>query len=232
MTASKDFLHVVVEGDTLSALCWQHYKNATARTFTALANYNRIPNPNLIEVGQTVAIPPTARELKRRVRMGELYWSAPDAVEEPSPAPQAPDGINLGLPGAAVITSSYGTRVDPITGAAGSFHPGWDIAWAGCLGAPIPAPFACRVAVAGPVQGYGNTVILDGEPGPCLLYAHLDRIDVSAGEVLAAGEIIGLLGQTGRVTGPHIHLEYQSDLEDDGWQWGQGEDPSGTISLN
>jgi murein DD-endopeptidase MepM/ murein hydrolase activator NlpD len=63
------------------------------------------------------------------------------------------------------------------------------------------------VIAAGPRGGYGNAIELAHADGTSTLYAHASEVEVTPGEHVAAGEIIGLVGQTGRTTGPHLHLE-------------------------
>ena len=63
------------------------------------------------------------------------------------------------------------------------------------------------MAFAGVQGGYGNVVRVTHGHGFETVYAHLSRIDVKAGESLQAGHVVGLLGSTGRSTGPHLHYE-------------------------
>jgi murein DD-endopeptidase MepM/ murein hydrolase activator NlpD len=72
-------------------------------------------------------------------------------------------------------------------------------------GTPVHAPNAGRVAAARDLFFTGNTVIIDHGMGVVSLLAHLSVLSVREGDVVEAGQVIGLVGATGRVTGPHLH---------------------------
>ena len=102
------------------------------------------------------------------------------------------------------ISSPYGWRLDPFTGAP-EFHEGID--FAAPLGTPIHAVAAGVVVWAGPNDGFGNEVQIEDGDGFSTLYAHAQRILVHLGDTVARGEVIALVGSTGYSTGPHVHFE-------------------------
>lgn len=118
---------------------------------------------------------------------------------------RALDGIPQVVPATAQsITSGFGYRRDPFNGRA-AMHAGID--FKGPIGSPIFAAAEGRVTFAGWRGGYGKAVEVTHPNGLMTRYAHLSRIDVRPGQLVAAGATLGGLGSTGRSTGPHLHFE-------------------------
>jgi len=109
-------------------------------------------------------------------------------------------------PSKGVITSPYGTRVDPVTGAASAFHEGVDIA--DDYGTPIVATAAGTVTFAGYTEGgYGNLVEIDHGNGFVTRYGHNSAVLVTPGMTVKQSQVIALMGSTGKSTGAHVHYE-------------------------
>ena len=108
------------------------------------------------------------------------------------------------LSGGYRISSRFGPRLDPFTGVPSS-HTGIDLAIV--QGTPIKAAMSGKIAVVGYTNVYGNYVIIDHENGYQTLYAHLQKpAPVTKGQRVAQGTKIGLVGNTGYSTGPHLHF--------------------------
>ena len=102
------------------------------------------------------------------------------------------------------ISSLFGFRADPLTGKR-EFHEGVD--FAGTPGTPITAVAAGIVTWSGPRYGYGNLIEISHGKGYITRYAHNSKNLVTVGEKIEKGEVIGLMGSSGRSTGTHVHFE-------------------------
>jgi murein DD-endopeptidase MepM/ murein hydrolase activator NlpD len=102
--------------------------------------------------------------------------------------------VPLGPPVPGVLTSRFGWRTDPINGKS-AYHRGLDI----------------RGRIGSDVKGNGRYVLLDHGNGFRTKYAHLQKSLVQKGDTVARGQIVGLVGNSGRSTGPHVHYEIHYD---------------------
>ncbi len=126
-----------------------------------------------------------------------------DRLESWAPAP--PDLRVLTIePVERTESSGYGWRDDPKQHYQ-KFHHGSD--YRGSPGTPIHVAGDGTVVFAGRRGGYGNVVFVDHGGGIVTRYAHMRRILTKVGAELHAGDVIGQIGSTGRVTGPHLHFE-------------------------
>jgi murein DD-endopeptidase MepM/ murein hydrolase activator NlpD len=108
-------------------------------------------------------------------------------------------------PVSGIITSHYGSRGNPFGGMSSEFHKGQDIA--APIGTGVIATADGVVVIAGWQRGYGRVVYLDHGNGISTRYGHLSRIDVAEGQTIKRGDQLGLVGSSGRSTGPHLHYE-------------------------
>lgn len=139
--------------------------------------------------------PPEAMErIRRETRELEQAWAQSSAVRLWEAAWVRPvrDPAN----------SAFGTR-SVYNGEPRTPHGGADCS--SPAGTPITTPNAGRVALAGSRYFTGGTVVIDHGLGLFSLFAHLSKIEVTTGEMVKAGTVIGAVGATGRVTGPHLH---------------------------
>jgi murein DD-endopeptidase MepM/ murein hydrolase activator NlpD len=126
------------------------------------------------------------------------------AVQAGQGEPPALDGVfALAIPGAR-LNSPFGIRIDPIAGTIG-FHSGVD--FEADARTPIHAAAAGMVVVAGDCGGYGSCVVIDHGTSLATVYGHQSVVLSQVGDIVAAGQVIGLVGSTGISTGPHLHFE-------------------------
>jgi septal ring factor EnvC (AmiA/AmiB activator) len=131
---------------------------------------------------------------------------------------RAMNALPLGWPIRGPVNSEYGQRRSPWSGRPEQ-HRGIDIG--APLGTPVKAPAAGTVIIASAGGGFGKHVKLDHGNGVRSLYGHLSKLDVRAGQRVDKDQVLGLVGSTGRSTGPHLHYEVRID--------GQRVDPRGFL---
>jgi murein DD-endopeptidase MepM/ murein hydrolase activator NlpD len=185
--------HVVKPGETLYRIGKAYDLN-----YAELARLNQLRDPNHIRVGQRLFIPGAARQLPV-----EMITPTDSIASSPSPA-ESSDAPDHGLvwPVSGGVNSHFGRR-------GGSFHDGIDIS-AG-EGTPIRAIAKGEVIYSDQLRGYGNLVILRHSAGLVSVYAHNQVNLVYQGQLVSQGDVIAKVGSTGRVSGPHLHLEIRKN---------------------
>lgn len=151
-------------------------------------------------------------ELERQRREEEERRRQEEAANNPGGSGGGGGGTATGtgsfgwpVPSCTYITSKFGPRYHPVTGAYQSTHTGLDIG--ASHGATIVASDGGTVTTAGVKGGYGNCVMIDHGNGYYTLYGHMSSIAVSVGQSVSKGDTIGYVGSTGVSTGPHCHFE-------------------------
>ena len=137
-------------------------------------------------------------------------------AEETSPARRlglSKTGANIpGIwPVIGTLRSGVGMRSNPFGGSSTEYHKGQDIS--APSGTPVLATADGNVVIAGWLRGYGQVVYIDHGNGITTRYGHLSRIDVTVGQTMKQGQQLGLVGSTGRSTGPHLHYEVRINGE-------------------
>ncbi|MCK1744603.1 peptidoglycan DD-metalloendopeptidase family protein [Bradyrhizobium sp. 139] len=112
--------------------------------------------------------------------------------------------------GEVEFTSGFGVRSDPFLGRP-AMHTGLDFRAA--TGDPVRVTANGKVVSAGWSGGYGRMIEIDHGNGLATRYGHLSEINVKVGEIVKIGQVVGLVGSTGRSTGPHLHYETRIDGE-------------------
>tara|TARA_B100000579_G_scaffold400606_1_gene382425 strand:- start:81 stop:929 length:849 start_codon:yes stop_codon:yes gene_type:complete len=164
-------------------LAFQVQEKAYTEQHLTITN-NRQVNPNAEDM---------QRITRERIEMDTAFSTWTDDLEPV---------FTMKPPVEGVRSSSFGLRRF-FNGQARNPHSGMDIA--ANEGTPIYAPAPGIVRATGNYFFNGNTIILDHGHGLISLYCHMNTIDVEVGSTVKIGEQIGKVGQTGRVTGPHLH---------------------------
>lgn len=121
--------------------------------------------------------------------------------------------LGMQIPTYGRLSSTYGTRVDPVSGSFERKHKGIDIA--APKGTPVYAATEGKASVkAGTKGGYGNLLDILGKDYNTR-YAHLDGFDVDDGDIVKAGQQVARVGNTGRSTGNHLHFEVRDKKNND-----------------
>jgi hypothetical protein len=169
-------------------------KSVTARDFVAIRTKS-FPTRNLAVDPKFVTPPAEAmsRIERERARVSGLFAAT-------SPEKLWQGSFLVPVPGEVI--SAFGKR-SVYNGQPRSPHTGTD--FRGATGTPIRAPNAGKVVLAANLYYSGNTIILDHGLGLYSYFGHMSAFSVDEGALVPKGEIIGKVGATGRVTGPHLH---------------------------
>ncbi len=187
-TGASGVYHVVRPGENLFRI-----GKAYGLSYEELARVNGIKHADQIRVGQRLFIPSATRQLPV-----ELITPAEPPVAKPEQPLPAPSEDVFLWPVNGKINSSFGPR-------GASFHDGVDIGVP--EGTPIHAIDKGEVIYSDQLRGYGNIVILRHSGNLVSVYAHNEVNLVHEGQNVDRGAVVGRVGSTGRVTGPHLHFE-------------------------
>jgi murein DD-endopeptidase MepM/ murein hydrolase activator NlpD len=188
---------------------------------------------DIYDLTRTVEIHPAAYRTESITVLPKFVEPQPDALKQIEAERKLKDDIfaasvpeplwasSFRAPVVAAATDSYGVR-RMFNGKLTNIHKGMD--FRARMGTPVRAANSGVVVLARPLYYEGNCVIIDHGLGLFTLSMHLSRIDVHEGQRVAAGELVGLSGATGRVTGPHLHWAVR-------WQ-GAYLDPAKLLKLN
>jgi len=186
-----------IEGMMISVKKGENLKNLSARfkvSINDIVRVNRLVNSNDLRSGSQLYIPGNHSELAK------IAYAIQDVQKKKIKTKAKfiwPTDIKN-------VTSIFGMRMHPIYQRM-IFHQGIDLS--GTTGTKLYSPADGRVFYRDVIRGYGKVVIIKHEEGYSSVFAHLSRYNVRMGEWVDQGEVIGYMGATGRVTGPHLHFE-------------------------
>lgn len=193
--------HTVASGDTIYSVAEKYKANPQA---VADWPFNNVDETLKLQVGQVLIVPEGVPPTKAAPKRPEPRYVAQGKVKEGkdtrSDDQKKPQGV-LGFitPVAGRLTQRFAR-----------YHAGVDLA--GDTGSPIAAAASGKVVTAVKERwGYGWHVVVDHGGGMTTLYAHLSQINVSPGQNISQGQSVGLRGDTGRSTGPHLHFEVRKN---------------------
>jgi murein DD-endopeptidase MepM/ murein hydrolase activator NlpD len=197
------------------------------RVLSLLAGFAMLPLPARAQdaavgtLAVAAAVPSTPRSAlptgdDGSYRRAMLGWNAVASASSAA----AMEALALPLAHVARLSSRFGIRTDPL-GAGHRMHSGVDLP--GRSGTSVMAAGSGVVSFVGWAGGYGNLIVIDHGNGLHTRYGHLLRPLVSTGDPVTAGSVIGLMGSTGRSTGPHLHYEVRIGSV--------AVDPLGTVPL-
>jgi len=213
-TSQHDSTYIIQSGDTLSHIVSSSLRESGQEYSTRdvyqlvnmIAAHNEIDNPDRIYAGNQIDLEP--------------LYSGQFIAQETKPQHTAMAG-ELQSPVKGYITSGFGLRNHPISKQE-HFHNGIDIGVP--TGTPVTPVQSGQVVFSGEKGGYGQVVEIDHNNGMRSVYGHLSDLMVKTGDRIEANDVIALSGNTGRTTGPHLHLEIHRD--------GRVIDPLTVISRN
>lgn len=161
-----------------------------------------------------VAAPALLAALATPAAMG---YPAAQAATVPAATTATVSGLDLAIAPQATISARASLPADPgyrLTGEFGDAGPYWasgyhtGLDFADSTGSPLRAITDGVVVSAGYEGSYGNKTVIRDANGNEWWFCHQDAVKVSVGDRVSPGEVIGTIGSTGNVTGPHLHLEF------------------------
>ena len=192
--------HTVVTGETI----WDIAASAGVGV-EALAAANGLSENTVLRLGQVLTIHPSGAPVPQRLSVPRVAASARALASPPAAAVfGAARRLALLWPSSGIVTSRFGWRVHPIFGGP-EFHTGMDIATR--YGSPVVAARTGVVRFVGWKSGYGRIIVLAHDGGFETAYSHLSAAQVTPGQRVAEGQMIGRIGSSGWSTGPHLFFE-------------------------